>query len=186
LTFRIDGHTFYQLTFTKTSRTWVFDTQTEGWSEFLEWGGDWERHRAECAIYANGRLLIGDRSNGKLYELRSDAYSNDGRPLRALRASAYVADGTANLTVGMFEVLCEPGVGVTTGQGQDPQMMLRVSKDGAATFSPMLTRTMGSKGQYRGRTRFARPVGNGHSFVFEVSITDPVKRVILGASINGD
>jgi hypothetical protein len=186
-TYRMDGHTFYVLNFPTADKTWVYDATTEGWSEFLEWDSataTWERHRSNCALYAYGRQIIGDISNGKLYELNSSFYDNDGRPLRAVRASAHVHQQQEQLIVGNLEVLTEHGVGTQTGQGFDPQMMLRTSKDGGFNWTPETKRPIGRVGAYRGRTRWNRPCGVARDIVFEVSITDPVKRVIIGAAIN--
>ena len=185
-TFRMEGHSFYVLTFPSSAKTWVYDSSTEGWSEFLEWDTEWRRHRSNCAIYSSGRQLVGDFENGKIYELSSSVYRNGSAVQRALRASAHLSSGNQMLTVASLEVICEHGVGLSAGQGADPQMMLRTSKDGANTWTGEMWRPIGKTGEFRDRTRFVRPVGNGRSFVFEVSITDPVKRVIVGGVINGD
>lgn len=186
-TYRMDGHTFYVLNFPTSNKTWVFDATTEGWSEFLEWdsaNNQWERHRSNAALYAYGKQIIGDIDNGKLYELSSSVYSNDNRPLRWLRASAHVSQDEQNIIIGNLEVQCEHGVGLVTGQGSDPQMMLRTSKDGGFSWTPEMWRPMGKVGAYKGRTRWNRPCGAARDLVFEVSGTDPVKRAIVGAVIN--
>lgn len=186
-TFRMDGHSFYVLTFPTSGKTWVWDAATEGWSEYLEWeAGEWLRHRANCTIYAFGKQLAGDFQNGKLYELSSTIYSNDGREQRALRAAAHLSQDEANLTIGNLQVVCEHGVGLTVGQGSDPKMMLRTSKDGGNNWTPEMTRPIGKTGAFKGRTRWNRPCGAARDIVFEVSISDPIKRVIVKAVINGD
>jgi hypothetical protein len=184
-TFRADGHIYYVLTFPTDDTTWLYDASTQAWHEFKEWSDTWHRHRSNCAIYAHGRQLIGDFENGRIYELSAEVYANDGQPLRALRASAHVSDDQRVMIPGSIEVITEPGVGLNTGQGEDPQMMLRVSKDGGFTWGNEMSRTMGRQGMYRNRVRFNRPCGAARDLVFEVSITDPVKRVIVGAVING-
>jgi hypothetical protein len=185
-TFRMDGHVYYVLTFPSSKKTWVYDAVAQAWSEYLEWtDGEWFRHRSNCAIFAFGRQLIGDFANGKIYELSPNVYDNDGAPLRALRSTAYLAKDESMFNVGSIEVLCEQGVGLTTGQGSDPQMMLRVSKDGGNTWTGEMLRPIGKKGEFKDRARFIRPCGNARSIIIEVSITDPVKRVITGGLING-
>lgn len=186
-TFRMDGHTYYVLIFPTTRKTWLYDTSTQGWSEFLEWeNGAWDRHRSNCALYTFGRQLIGDFSNGKLYELNPNVYYNDTRVQRALRATAHISSDQSMFSVGSIEVVCEQGVGLTMGQGSDPQVMLRCSKDGGNTWLPEMVRPLGKTGEFRDRARFARPSGNTRSLVVEVSITDPVKRAIVKGLINGD
>lgn len=185
-TFRMDGHVYYVLTFPSSEKTWVYDATTQGWSEYLEWeAGQWKRHRSNCTIYAHGRQLIGDYANGRLYELSSNVYTNDGRTMRALRSSAYLARDQQLFSVGSIEVVCERGVGLTVGQGADPQMMLRVSKDGGNTWLPEMVRPIGKTGEFRDRSRFNRPCGNARDIVIEVSISDPVKRAIVAGIING-
>lgn len=183
--FRMEGHVYYVLTFPTSQKTWVYDAITQGWSEFLEWAsGQWQRHRSNCSIYAFGRQLIGDFANGKLYELSSNTYSNNGQPLRAVRSAAYLSSDERNFSVGSIEVVCEQGVGLAAGQGSDPQMMLRVSKDGGNTWTPEQTRPIGKTGEFKDRARFSRPCGSARSIVIEVSITDPVKRAIVKGLIN--
>lgn len=184
-TFRMDGHVYYVLIFPTSDKTWLYDATTQGWSEFLEWDTEWRRHRSNCAIFAFGRQLIGDFENGKLYELKNTIYKNGTAVQRALRSTAHVSQDQAMMSVGSIEVVCEHGVGLTSGQGSDPQMMLRVSKDGGNKWTPEQVRPMGKKGDYRSRTRFNRPCGNARDLVVEISISDPVKRVILQGIANG-
>jgi hypothetical protein len=50
----------------------------------------------------------------------------------------------------------ETGVGVYTGQGSDPQAMLRWSDDGGRTWSNTHTKTIGAIGNYKTRVKFDR------------------------------
>lgn len=185
-TFRMDGHVFYVLTFPTEDQTWLYDATTEAWSEFNEWSSAaWHRHRSNCSIFAFGRQLIGDFENGRIYELASDCYSNDGAVLRAVRSSAHVHKDQEMMVIGSFEAVAETGVGIPYGQGSDPEMMLRTSKDGGFTWTPEMRRSIGKQGVYRGRARWNRPCGAARDLVFEVSISDPVKRVLLQAIVNG-
>lgn len=189
-TFRMDGHVYYVVTFPTDDRTWVYDATTQAWSEFLEWDEvSWHRHRSSCAIFAYGRQFIGDYQNGNWYELRSDIYRNGSGFQRALRTSAHVNDGNAPVVIGNLDVLVEPGVSPSGDSPEDLLMeghlMLRTSRDGGKTFGPVMSRGMGRLGEYRKRVKFNRPCGAGRDIVFEVSITDNVKRVILEAFVNG-
>ena len=78
----------------------------------------------------------------------------------------------------------EAGVGISVGQGTDPQWMLRSSKDGGRTYTArQLWKSAGAIGQYRTRLRWLR-LGQARERVFELTTTDPVKRTIIAA--NGD
>ena len=86
---------------------------------------------------------------------------------------------TNELVIGM-----ETGVGITTGQGSDPQLMLRVSKDGGHTWPVERWAPVGKIGE-RGRGVRWRRVACAADTVLEVSITDPVKVVMTGAYMDG-
>jgi len=80
---------------------------------------------------------------------------------------------------------CQTGVGLVTGQGSDPEVMLRWSDDGGHTWSNEHWRKMGAIGQYGYRTYWQR-LGMTMKLrdrVYEVSGTDPVKIAIMGAEL---
>ena len=81
---------------------------------------------------------------------------------------------------GALQVDMEAGVGLVTGQGNDPQAMLRWSDDGGHTWSNYHSRTIGAIGKYATRVIWRR-LGIAFQRVYELSISDPVKVVILGA-----
>jgi Neuraminidase (sialidase) len=74
-------------------------------------------------------------------------------------------------------------VGVGLESGDDPKVSLRTSKDGGKTWSNELIRSIGKVGEYSKRVIWNR-VGGGRKVVFEVTITDPVKRNIVGAYVS--
>jgi len=79
-------------------------------------------------------------------------------------------------------------VGVLTGQGSDPQVMLRFSDDGGHTWSNEKWTGMGAIGAYQRRAIWRRlgMTVKLRDRVYEVSGTDPVKIVILGAELAVD
>jgi hypothetical protein len=78
----------------------------------------------------------------------------------------------------------QSGVGLTSGQGSDPQMMLSISRDGGRTWSPFESwQSLGKQGEYQHRVRWKK-LGQGRQLLFKVSISDPVPRTIIGATAN--
>jgi hypothetical protein len=75
-----------------------------------------------------------------------------------------------------------PGVGLQTGQGVNPQAMMRFSDDGAATFGTIRTTTIGAAGRYKNRAMWRR-LGHARDRVYEVSVSDPVRRDVVGATL---
>lgn len=175
-----DGHAFYVLNFPTADRTWVYDVTTNLWHERMWWNGTEHRHRGECYAFAFGRCLVLDHSLGYIYELDLDAYTDDGTSIRAVRRTQHHSAEGARIFWAQLQVDVESGVGLSTGQGSDPQMMLRWSDDGGRTWSLEQWRSMGKIGEYRSRVIWRR-LGQARDRVYEVVITDPIKRVLIDA-----
>jgi hypothetical protein len=104
------------------------------------------------------------------------------RSWRALPADTNDLKRTAQHSL---QLDCETGVGLSTGQGSDPQVMLRWSDDGGHTYSNEHWSQIGKIGQYYRRV-FWRRLGMTLKLrdrVYELSGTDPVKIAIMGAEI---
>jgi hypothetical protein len=186
-TYQDEGHSFYVLVFPSANATWVFDAATNLWHERAyrnTISGDLERHRSNCHVYFDRQHIVGDYRNGRLYELDLDTYSDNGDPLLALRACRHASDkdDLANMFHHRLQIDIEAGVGLITGQGSDPQFMLRWSYDGGHTWSNYHYRGMGKIGEYSRRALWNR-LGKSRDRIYEATISDPVKRVIVGANL---
>lgn len=179
-TYQQEGHAFYVLTFPTANATWVYDASTNLWHERMYWSGQEERHRGAAYAFCFGRPLVLDHSNGRIYELDLDAYSDDGDEIRAIRRTQHQHSEGRRLFWGTLQIDIEAGVGLVAGQGSDPQLMLRWSDDGGKTWSSEHWRDMGQIGAYKRRAIWRR-LGASRDRVYEVVITDPVKRVIVDA-----
>jgi hypothetical protein len=183
-TYAQEGHAFYVLTSVSANETWVYDISQNEWHRraWLHPSGDLHRIRPRCHLYFAGKNLVGDWETGDIYEYSLDAYSDNGNPLPAIRACEILQDGLEMQKTVKFQLDMDTGVGLTTGQGSDPQAMLRWSKDGGKTWSSSLWRSFGAIGEYSKRALWTR-VGGGRRTVFEVRITDAVKRNVTGAYV---
>lgn len=181
-TYSQEGHSFYVLSSTSGNETWVYDITTEEWHQraWLHASGELHRIRPRCHLYFAGKNLVGDWETGAVYEYDLDTFSDNGNPLPAIRVCGTLQDGLANQKSTSLQLDMDTGVGLATGQGSDPQAMLRWSKDGGKTWSNSLWRTFGKIGEYTRRCIWRR-IGGGRRMVFEVTITDPVKRCITSA-----
>lgn len=182
-TYSQEGHPFYVLTFPSSSRTWVYDSATFLWhtrSTGLLGG----RHFSNCAAFFGGKTIVGHFANGNLYELDLGTYTDYGETIRAVRAAQTIQNSRNLMRFGSFELEWEAGVGLVTGQGYDPQAMLDWSDDGGNTWSNEHWATIGAMGQYKTRCIWRR-LGSSRDRIFRVAISDPVKRVIIGAYLEG-
>ena len=146
--------------------------------------GSLSRDRAENHIYAFGQHLVGDFNSGNIYNSSVTIYSDYDRPLKVIRSSPHSTGSDMNgVFYKMFELGIDAGVGLDgIQQGDDPQVMLRWSNDGGNSWGPYKSRALGRIGEFTKRLRWNR-LGWSRDRVFEVSITDPVPRVLMSATV---
>lgn len=183
-TYVIEGHKFVVLTLAASNRTLVYDISTQKWHERESWDGanvSLGRWRGNSAVTAYGNVYIGDAFNGNVSLLDWTVFTEQGNTMRALAFSAPLHQDRKRVFVSRFELDVQAGVGLTTGQGSNPQIMLSWSKDGGVTFGKLQQwRSMGKIGEYLQRLRWLR-MGNARQWVFQIQISDPVPRVIIAA-----
>lgn len=181
-----EGHDFYVLIFPSANTTWVYDAATELWHE-RAWRNPLDaslnRIRAECVLAFGNKILIGDWQTGEIFQWDLNTYSDNGNPLVALRQTPHKASAdNTNIFFHKLWIDMQTGVGLTTGQGSDPQVMLSWSDDGGHSFGNELWASAGKIGEHKRRVNFRR-LGRSRDRIFRVVITDPVKRVFIGAGV---
>jgi hypothetical protein len=188
-TYQQDGHSFYVLNFPSANTTWVFDVATGAWHERAGFeNGQFTRHRANNMCNFDGNIIVGDFENGNIYKFDLEVYADNGQPQKWLRSWRALPTGANNLTRTIQHAMqldCETGVGLNTGQGSDPQVMLRFSDDGGHTWSNEHWKSMGGIGTYGTRTIWRRlgATMKIRDRVYEISGTDPVRIYIMGAEL---
>jgi hypothetical protein len=188
-TYQQDGHAFYVLNFPTANTTWVFDVSTGVWHERAGWeDNQFTRHLGQCQMNFANEIVIGDYVTGVLYAYDMNVYSEAGTVQKWLRSWRALPTGQNDLkrtAQHSLQLDCESGVGLATGQGSNPQVMLRWSDDGGHTWSSEHWKSMGQIGQY-GKRVIWRRLGMTQKIrdrVYEVSGTDPVKIAIMGAEL---
>lgn len=115
-TYQQDGHSFYVLNFPSANTTWVYDVSTEAWHERASWREiAFDRHRGNCQMSYNNKIVIGDYQNGNLYAFDLDNYSDNGGVQKWLRSWRALPTGQNNLTrttQHSLQLDCESGVGL--------------------------------------------------------------------------
>ncbi len=182
------GHNFCVLTFPNAGATWAYDDKTGQWHERLYWNtgtAAYEAYRPMFHTYAFGKHLVGDRATGSLYEMSVDVYTDVGAALiRRLRRTPHVHAEQRLIRYHDLTLDMQVGIGLVSGQGSDPQVMLRWSNDGGMTWSNEHWITAGGAiGQYGVRVSWNR-LGVARDRVFEVVTTDPVPWRLVGALLN--
>jgi hypothetical protein len=115
-TYQQDGHSFYVLVFPSANTTWVYDAATQAWHERAGFvNGSFTRHRGNCQMAFNNKIVIGDFENGNIYAFDLEDFSDNGGIQKWLRTWRALPTGQNNLkrtTQHMMQLDCESGVGL--------------------------------------------------------------------------
>jgi len=183
-TYQIEGHEMYVLIFPTADKTWVFDYSTQQWHKWLSWDNvtGYHRHRANCSAFFQGKSLVGDYQNGIIYELSKTTFTDNGKTIRRLRRAPHLVSDFQRMYHEELQIQFQPGVGLNSGQGSDPQIMLRWSNDGGSTWSNEHFIGIGKIGVYRNRA-IQRRIGWARDRIYEVVVSDPINAVIISANL---
>lgn len=182
-----EGHTFYVLTFPSGNATWAYDVSTQLWHQraYLDPAtGTLGRDRSNCHIFYGGKHITGDYATGDLRTLDLDYYMDGTDPMPSIRCAPYTSKADyGRIAHNRLQIDIESGVGLNDGWGSDPYAYLDWSDDNAKTWSSKHKMSMGKMGKFKTRLIWNR-LGTARARVYRLMITDPVKRVILGAALN--
>jgi len=212
-TYQLEGHETYVISFPTLDLTWAYDFTTQLWHKWLwsDNLGNYHRHRSNCGCLFQNVYLVGDYQNGQIYQLDPTNYTDNGDTIRRLRRAPHLVTDLQRQYFDEFQIQFQPGIGLsglsstsyapTNGVagigvaglaiagtstfitlGSNPQAMLRWSNDGGSTWSNEHWSTIGSQGAYQNRIIWRR-LGWSRDRIFEVSVTDPIKAVIVSANL---
>jgi len=166
------------------SRTFVYNatasayTQGNIWFE-LQTGVSDNRWRVQSIVQAYGKLLVGDQSTGIIGEIDADTLDYYGDEIyRMSITSPFSENGTA-LFAGEFEATFQSGVGLTTGQGSDPQVRMSFSDDGGRIFSDHFSRSIGKIGEYGHRSIWRQQGRFPVSRMIKLVVTDKIRANLI-------
>lgn len=177
-----NGHKFYVINFPTENKTWVMDQSNGMWHKRNNFnnGGRW---RAANHAFFAGLNLVGHNANGKIYKLDLDTYTDDGETIeRVLEGTVFFVEAK-RVIWDEIELDIDSGVGLVTGQGSDPQVMMSYSDDGGKSWSSERWKSFGKIGEYMKRVVWRRN-GTARERIYRFRITDPVKVNIHGAYAN--
>jgi len=166
-----EGHSFYVLIFPVAGKTWCFDVATRLWHRRPDINN--KRHRSNCYAYFGRKHLVGDYENGKIYEFDTETYTDDGGMIRRQHVFPRVDQDRKNIFHSIFEVWFRSGVGLSDGQGSDPQVVLDWSDDDMRTWSNQHWESLGKLGENENRSRWTA-LGSSRGRNYRMTITDPV------------
>lgn len=157
------------------STSWCWDAASNQWHERGEMvNGDWAPFRVDqvASVGSTHHAFAGN----VMYRMADDVYSIGSDPLVRSRVWPHFPNPAMEpISVFGLELMC------TTGRGG--QIMLRISKDGGATFGAWLLRSLGVVGRWMQRVRWLG-LGSGLDMVYELRVSDAVPLTINQASLD--
>lgn len=174
------GHSFIGLHLPSVG-DYFYDVSNDTWHRRKEIAS--ARYLASFFFSAWGKRFAGDTTAGSVYRLDRNVYTHNANPVRRV-ASAIVPIEDGRPSVDNITIEMQAGVGLVSGQGSDPQVMIRWATDGR-TFGNEISRSFGRLGEFGHRAVFG-PLGRftPPAAVLEVAVTDPVPATVTGATIN--
>lgn len=178
------GHPILIVNFPSVEKSWMFDGRSGMWSP-RESGLNGDRYHGEMAIDYINKIRISDYSNGTVVNLDATTYTENGTAIAREIITRHFYSGNDRVVVDELYVDMEVGVGLSSGQGSDPQVMLQYSKNNGKTWSAELWKSVGAMGDYFQRVEWRR-LGQARDWLFKLRMTDPVKFVLTFADIDAD
>lgn len=178
MAYELGKHKFYQITFPIANRSFLFDCSTRLWSE-TQTGASIvpSRHWGNLSSYYSGGLVVTDYATNQIYKFSDTTYTDNGQTIVREITTRHLLSEFNRIRVSLLYLDMETGVGLQTGQGSNPQIMLQYSKDNGRTWSAERWVSSGMVGQYLTRVLWRR-FGSTRDATFKIRMTDPVKFVI--------
>ena len=189
MTFVQNGHTFYVLTFPAGNLTIAYDHGESTKAGFPLWhvkssGTNGAKWRGNCVVENNGIVYVGDTQNGYIHKLMDNVYTDNGTAVRREFTTQEVFDQEERrmLFHHQLELELESGVGLVTGQGNDPEIMMQYSDDGGHTWSYESWKKIGKIGEYANRARW-EGMGQSRNRIYKFALSDPINLQIVSAYV---
>ncbi|MCP3683937.1 MAG: hypothetical protein GY861_14735 [bacterium] len=180
-----EGHIFFVMNFSTDEQTWVYDMTTGLWHErsyhnkdAIAGNNTAERWRPEYQAVMNGVTYVGDYDLNELYELSETAYLDDTASIIRICETPNVHAERKRVFFPDIELDMERGVGLTSGQGLDPQIMMQISDDGGKTWGIERWKSAGAAGDYDIRVKWDM-LGQSRSRSFRFMTSDPVNFTLI-------
>lgn len=171
------GHTFYVLSSVSGAWTAVYDAATDRWAERATYPDAY--WHVSFGVRCYDKWLVAG-PDGTISRMDLATYTDNGSTIRYETTFPVLYANGRHVTMSRLQVEFEPGVGLTAGQGSDPQAMLQWSDDAGKTWSNEHWVGIGALGDYNRRAIWRR-LGQFRNRVYRLAVTDPVKPVVMGA-----
>lgn len=177
------GHPVWALT--SSEWTLCYDIVSGSWYERKSYGRDNWRGAYTTKVF--GGWACGDAVSGQVYLIDESYHKEANDPLVFEVSSATMSGFPTRARWSSLDIDIMIGVGVAGRDAPietDPKCVVRLSRDGGATFGAGLTRSIGEQGEYGRNVRFTgADLGSvsQKGAQIKVSVSDPVPVSLFGA-----
>src|ERR1700732_3964409 len=194
------GHTFVVIHFPSADKSWAYDLATKQWAQFgwIDQNGKLHRERVTFHAFVGPPNYpptnVGmDWATGQIYAMDQKTFTDAGQPIAYVRSFPHVVDELKQVTIPELVIDMQTGTMPNTGEAPQflnpfssgfsngfgpltevsvPQIGVRISKDGGATWRNYRFKSMVSAGRDRGMLGWRTP-GVGRDIVVEVAWSAP-------------
>lgn len=184
-----DNQHFVWFIFPSADRSWLYHEESGFWFQQTRGTGE-SRHCINGYLEAYGKKFITDYSNGNIYELDWDTFTDNGDIIVRERICAPLTAKKLGLSgkrvfVQGIDIHIEAAAPIT-GQGSSPTVMLFWSVDDGITWTEANVKAA-VLGDYVANIRYESGMGyfDPHqNFLIKIRMTDPLPWKITGAEID--
>lgn len=180
------GVSHYVITFPTAKATWDY-CASGGWTMLGTWNAaanSFDAWHARSHVFADGFHLVGDRTTGLISRLSSN-YCTDvgGGVIRRIIMPQTLDTQMHRAIISSLRLVMNNGIGLDTGQGIDPTIMLQMSYDGGKTWGDEVWQSAGAMGETDAITSWTQ-LGSGSRPRPRFVMTDPVQFQISDCILN--
>jgi len=188
-TYTMQGQNFYTITFPTANKTFTIN-ESLGANGLFELSsgladGKWQ---ASSVISAYSKNFAADDTNGNVYTLDLDTYTNNGDPIQRTRVTTSIngdllgAKGKRT-QMSRLELIMETGVGVVSGQGDNPKIMVEASYDGGRSWTHGTWARTGRMGEFVLKVEWFS-LRTFLDMMVRVSTSDPVNYSVYSGTVD--
>lgn len=133
-------------------------------------------------IEAYGKNFALDSQSGKVGDLSNLVRTEFGGVQKVFWTYQEIASEGKRILHDRFELGIGTGVGLTTGQGSDPQISLLISDDGGKQFYHFDTRSLGKTGEFLDRVYWSN-LGSSYNRVYRNEVSDGVDVLVFNTDV---
>ncbi|MCH9712621.1 MAG: hypothetical protein K0U20_08375 [Proteobacteria bacterium] len=188
-TFTEQAQNFYMITIPNVNMTFVFNEKlgSNGWFQ-LSSGLGGKEYQGSSVLNVYGVNSVADASNGKIYTLDINTFTNDGEPIKRTRVTKSINGDMGNmkgkrLMMNEIKFIMETGVGLISGQGEDPRIILELSFDGGKTWPHVSWPRVGRLGENTLQVE-AYVLKSFYDCILRITATDPVSYSLYSGTVS--